>query len=239
MVAVSAERCQAICHPLRERPHPLYYIVFVIIISVSLNARKYFEFQSTSDGDYETTSIMEYPTYIMFSTIWQELILTGITEGQIRIDGDGPTDERSTFITHNPGVIQGNNNFNRSSTPKYTATSGQKKLRKRHEKSVFILILIVFVFIVCHSFRLGVQVYQTFYSSHNIKDHFMYCNNQGKLHMPMIFLVLTSFNNLFLIINSSVNFIIYCAVRKSFRKSFYKLVNIPTQCFDKRHFNNE
>nr|XP_040572560.1 uncharacterized protein LOC121121660 [Lepeophtheirus salmonis] len=78
MVAVSAERCQAICHPLRERPHPLYYIVFVIIISVSLNARKYFEFQSTSDGDYETTSIMEYPTYIMFSTIWQELILTGI-----------------------------------------------------------------------------------------------------------------------------------------------------------------
>ncbi|XP_040572862.1 uncharacterized protein [Lepeophtheirus salmonis] len=78
MVAVSAERCQAICHPLRERPPPTYYITFVVVISISLNARKYFEFQKTLDGDYETTSIMEYPPYIIFSTIWQELIATGI-----------------------------------------------------------------------------------------------------------------------------------------------------------------
>jgi len=39
-------------------------------------------------------------------------------------------------------------------------SAGQKKLRKRHEKSVIILILIVAVFVVCHSFRLGVQTYQ-------------------------------------------------------------------------------
>ena len=37
---------------------------------------------------------------------------------------------------------------------------GQKKLKKRHEKSVVILVLIVIVFVLCHSFRLGVQTYQ-------------------------------------------------------------------------------
>ena len=39
-------------------------------------------------------------------------------------------------------------------------SKGQKKLKKRHEKSVVILVLIVTVFVVCHSFRLGVQTYQ-------------------------------------------------------------------------------
>ena len=39
----------------------------------------------------------------------------------------------------------------------------QRVLRKRHEKSVLILVLIVFIFIVCHSFRLGVQTYQARY----------------------------------------------------------------------------
>jgi hypothetical protein len=39
-------------------------------------------------------------------------------------------------------------------------SDGQKKLRKRHEKTVVILILIVLVFLICHSFRLGVQTFQ-------------------------------------------------------------------------------
>ena len=39
-------------------------------------------------------------------------------------------------------------------------SQGQKKLKKRHEKSVVILVLIVAVFVLCHSFRLGVQTYQ-------------------------------------------------------------------------------
>lgn len=48
--------------------------------------------------------------------------------------------------------------FYESSKP--SSTRGQRVLRKRHEKSVLILVLIVFVFLVCHSFRLGVQTFQ-------------------------------------------------------------------------------
>lgn len=47
-----------------------------------------------------------------------------------------------------------------SPLPLQNLSEGQKKLRKRHEKTVIILILIVLVFLICHSFRLGVQTYQ-------------------------------------------------------------------------------
>ena len=53
-------------------------MIFVTILSVSLNARKFFEFTHKMDGsDYETTSLMEYPPYIVFSNTWQELVVTG------------------------------------------------------------------------------------------------------------------------------------------------------------------
>ena len=53
-------------------------MITVTILSISLNARKFFEFQLNHDNtDYETTSLMEYPPYIVFSNTWQELIVTG------------------------------------------------------------------------------------------------------------------------------------------------------------------
>ena len=62
----------------RRRASPGQYMIFVTILSVSLNARKFFEFTHNLDGsDYETTSLMEYPPYIVFSNTWQELVVTG------------------------------------------------------------------------------------------------------------------------------------------------------------------
>jgi hypothetical protein len=53
-------------------------MITVAILSISLNARKFFEFQHNRHGeDYETTSLMEYPHYIVFSNTWQELLVTG------------------------------------------------------------------------------------------------------------------------------------------------------------------
>lgn len=53
-------------------------MIFVCILSVSLNARKFFEFRINKENtDYETTALMEYPPYIVFSNTWQELVVTG------------------------------------------------------------------------------------------------------------------------------------------------------------------
>ena len=62
----------------RRRASPGQYMIFVTILSISLNCRKFFELQLNKSGDdYETTSLMEYPPYIVFSNTWQELLVTG------------------------------------------------------------------------------------------------------------------------------------------------------------------
>ena len=113
-------------------------------------------------------------------------------------------------------------------------SKGQRKLKKRHEKSVIILILIVAVFVVCHSFRLGVQTYQTLHSYQSTKEHFIFCAQMDSLPYPVTFLILISFNNLFLVFNSSINFIIYCAVRKSFRERIWNILLQPFKSFARK-----
>ena len=62
----------------RRRASPGQYMIFVTFLSVSLNFRKFFELRLNKDwSDYETTSLMEYPPYIVFSNTWQELVVTG------------------------------------------------------------------------------------------------------------------------------------------------------------------
>ena len=44
-------------------------------------------------------------------------------------------------------------------------------------------------------------------------------------HVPVAFYVLFHLNNLFLVINSSINFIIYCSVGAEFRKQAMALLS--------------
>ena len=113
------------------------------------------------------------------------------------------------------------------SIKKNTLSKGQRKLKKRHEKSVIILILIVSVFLACHSFRLGLQIYQILHTYQFTKEHFEFCQQMDSLPYPTTFLILIDFNNLFLVFNSSINFIIYCAVRKSFRQRIWTILSSP------------
>ena len=51
-------------------------------MAVTLNARKFFEFQLNSAGDdFETTSIMEYPTY----TVMSRRVLHGLLPGPFMV----------------------------------------------------------------------------------------------------------------------------------------------------------
>ena len=90
--------------------------------------------------------------------------------------------------------------------------------RKRKEKSTIILVAIVMVFILCHMYRLFVEVYRLIYPSNILKENFYICNAKGKLTMPVLLYIFHNLHFLFLTINSSVNFIIYCGVDKEFRR---------------------
>ena len=55
--------------------------------------------------------------------------------------------------------------------------------------------------------------------------HADYCMAKNKLNSPFYVWILTSFNNFFLVFNSSINFVVYCFVGRRFRNtlvSFFK-----------------
>ncbi len=54
-------------------------------------------------------------------------------------------------------------------------------------------------------------------------DHFMHCHRLGRHHAPVAFRVLLTVSHVFIIVNSSVNFILYCLVGKDFREKLKSL----------------
>ena len=80
-----------------------------------------------------------------------------------------------------------------------------------------ILAGIVVVFAVCHFFRFFLAFYEV-----SIVEKTKLCieenGRDSKAHPPWIY-VISALNHLMLMVNSSVNFIIYCAVGSKFRRA--------------------
>ena len=53
--------------------------------------------------------------------------------------------------------------------------------------------------------------------------HADYCMHRDQLNSPFYVWVLTSFNNFFLVVNSSINFVVYCFVGRGFRNTLIGL----------------
>ena len=75
-IAVSVERYKAICKPLTPR-HPVYlYLIFVGIISVTLEVPRFFEFElNPNKTDYWTTFLYEETIYIRVSSVWNDILV--------------------------------------------------------------------------------------------------------------------------------------------------------------------
>ena len=69
--------------------------------------------------------------------------------------------------------------------------------------------------------------FQTLHSYQSTKEHFLFCQRMNYLPYPVTFLILIQLNHLFVVLNSSINFIIYCAVRKSFRQRIWTILKRP------------
>ena len=77
VVAVSAERFRAMCFPLRKRVAFYKFVGFVISLSVTVEIPRFFQFHLI-DQDYWTTPLMENPDYVRISSIWDELLISGL-----------------------------------------------------------------------------------------------------------------------------------------------------------------
>ena len=83
-----------------------------------------------------------------------------------------------------------------------------------------ILIGIVTTFILCHSVRLFLDIHEIFIIKEVAK-----CWSVGKSGVPPWILVLVSISKLMVVINSSVNMVIYCCLNAKFRRSILSCKN--------------
>lgn len=90
--------------------------------------------------------------------------------------------------------------------------------QKRREKSARVLITIVLTFLFCHTFRFVIKAYEVTHPSHSTAEHHLFCHNQERYHVPVVLYVMLSLHHLLLVVNSSINFIIYCCVGERFRQ---------------------
>ena len=61
-----------------------------------------------------------------------------------------------------------------------SSANGSGQFRRRREKSTMILVTIVGLFLLCHSYRLALKVYELAYPEAHTMSTFMYCNNMGR-----------------------------------------------------------
>ena len=79
VVAVSTERYRAVCHPLMRRQAYYKYIIVVVILSITIEFPRFFEMKLINDNSaYWTTDLMENPDYVLFSSYWNDIIVTGL-----------------------------------------------------------------------------------------------------------------------------------------------------------------
>lgn len=95
--------------------------------------------------------------------------------------------------------------------------------RNFRQKSTGILLCIIVVFFCCNLFRLCIQIYTIITPGHGLVGHFEECIQRMQLHVPAALHIMGNVNHLLLVLNSSVNFLIYCCLAKRFRIALVKM----------------
>ena len=81
------------------------------------------------------------------------------------------------------------NNVNTQSRISSVLKGEKKHFQNRKEKSTGILVGIILVFVLCHIFRLCIQVYEIVSPTHGLHTHFYKCEELKRLHVPAVVLV--------------------------------------------------
>ncbi len=101
----------------------------------------------------------------------------------------------------------------------------QRVFQKRRKKSTLLLISIVATFALCNVYRLVLQFVKLsiFRENDESTAHYSYCLQRGRMDAPVVFRYLLMINHLCIVVNSSVNFVLYCVVGKEFRDKCQEL----------------
>ena len=140
---------------------------------------------------------------------------------------DGDREETLMEAPSNQGTLspvslhRGNSNQKRQK---------KKDMRRKNEDSLAVVfMIIIFIFLICHAPRIILDIHELM----TIKQS-EYCNGIGAFSYSAWSVILLSISHFLLVVNSSVNMIVYCLLGSRFRKEIRKIFdafvphNIPT-----------
>ncbi|XP_059098618.1 FMRFamide peptide receptor frpr-18-like [Tigriopus californicus] len=229
---------QAINSPEACRRRLFKYVIPVVIMAVFVNAPKFFESTvgehailthpntsmlqigngsvpiQVSDADItyikriEVTDLRKDPTYTIYYNNWTRLMLIGIVPFIL-------------LIYFNYKIYQDVKHRNRRqmSMSRHSATATQQARRRQEDNLAIVFMGIVLVFLICHSPRLILSMHEMM-----IIHDAMKCQAQ-RLHPFHAWTLITMcVSHLLLVINSSINMILYIFLNESFRRHFVGMV---------------
>ena len=219
-VAITIERFLGICYPLHLPPQnrkAWYYVLPVTLLSILLNLPKFLECEIDWVKDdisvlfspeeiysnatryehhpiYRATDLRKNSNYIKYYTTYCRIIFTVIIP-------------LFALVTINLKIIA------ELSKLKFKPFGSQRKLWK--EVNMFMVLLsIVIIFICCNTPRTIIDIWE-FYHLENIVN----CNESQSPFFPEKWIeCLTHISHFTVILNSSINFLVYCVVGHNFRK---------------------
>ena len=227
IMSISTERFLAVCQPLLYRRHKLRcsslihlltYILPGLVFATLLNIPKFLEVEliSSPEGvDFQATSLRLNQDYIYYYTHWTRLLATGIipilylamTNTAIIIKiregnklSDGLRKNGSIYVINS---CQG------------SRTPSMLKLVKTPSNSALTLTTIVLVYLICNLPRLALNLVE-----YLLISEIYQVDDCGCYLAPWWLSSLIRSSHLLLTCNSSVNFLIYVAVSKRFKKVF-------------------
>ena len=95
----------------------------------------------------------------------------------------------------------------------------KKDIRRKNEDSLAVVfMIIIFIFLICHAPRIILDIHELM----TIKQS-EYCNQKGAFSYSAWSVILLSVSHFLLVVNSSVNMIVYCLLGSRFRKEIRKM----------------
>ncbi|TRY78311.1 hypothetical protein TCAL_05014 [Tigriopus californicus] len=272
VVAIAFERFLAVCRPYEYRAMSTTQSVTkrvlklsgpVFVIAFLINIPKFFEtkLKETMNNDTQTlqvsyvvTRLRKNPIYINYYVNWFRLLGTGVlpmlaliylniniylkivetrkTREVQRQTMGGP---RRTSIGGSSAGYNPTHGPDENSNSEPNMRRKQEAVSKREIKMASILLTIVFVFFGCHLPRVLLNLHEFFMATQIEDCGDMFCP-------PAWFLCSISVNHFLLVVNSSVNILVYCSQGEKFRQGLTEKLHLQQLSkwflFSKPRLNN-
>jgi len=193
-ISISVERYFGLCYPIQSRVKGRrriwLYLIPVIFFSLLYNIPKFLEI--TPDGNLNS----DFSNNLIYNKVYRQYGEVMVTVGIPLIS--------LTILNYRIFSAVTNKEIRRSGT------------RQDKENTLaIILVSIVMVFFTCHSLKFFLVLYKV-----HVTSKTLYCYSLGlSPYHPKWMHPMSYINHLMLVLNSSINFIIYCLVGSRFRSS--------------------